>query len=90
MRFDAGLPLALIALACLGPLPALLVDLVPIAVGGLLRGDRILRAGNVANVAAYGWETVAATTLLAAGGRDHARSRGAAVAAARRRWRCAS
>jgi hypothetical protein len=68
LRFDAGLPLALITLACLGPLPAILVDLVPIAVGGLARRERIIRAGNLANVAAYGWETVAATTLLSAAG----------------------
>ena len=39
-RFDAGLPLALITLAVLGPLPALLVDLAPIAVGGLVRGEQ--------------------------------------------------
>jgi hypothetical protein len=66
LRFDAGLPLALITLAVLGPLPAILVDLLPIAIGGLIRHERIIRPGNLANVAAYGWETVAATTLLAA------------------------
>jgi hypothetical protein len=68
LRFDAGLPIALIALAVLGPLPAILVDLVPIAVGGLVRRERIIRPGNLANVAAYGWETVAAATLLAVAG----------------------
>lgn len=70
LRFDAGLPLALITLACLGPLPAILVDLVPIAVGGLVRRERIVRHGNLANVAAYGWETVAAALLLGAVGVD--------------------
>ena len=68
LRFDAGLPIALITLAVLGPLPAILVDLVPIAVGGLVRHERIIRPGNLANVAAYGWETVAAAALLAAAG----------------------
>jgi hypothetical protein len=68
VRFDAGLPLALITLAWLGPIPALLVDLVPIAVAGLLRGQRIVRPGNLSNLAAYGWEAVAASTLLAAAG----------------------
>ena len=68
LRFDAGMPLALITLAILGPLPALLVDLTPIAVGGLIRREKIIRQGNLANVAAYGWETVAATCLLAAAG----------------------
>jgi hypothetical protein len=68
LRFDAGLPLALITLACLGPLPALLVDIAPIAVAGLLRRDKILRIGNLGNLAAYGWEAVAASALLAAAG----------------------
>jgi hypothetical protein len=68
VRFDAGLPLALITLALLGPLPALLVDLTPIAVAGLLGRDRIVRAGNLSNVVAYGWESIAAATLLAAVG----------------------
>ena len=54
----------------LGPLPALLVDLVPIAIAGLFRGQRIVRPGNLANLAAYGWEAVAASTLLAAVGVD--------------------
>jgi hypothetical protein len=68
VRFDAGLPLALITLAVLGPLPALLVDLVPIAVAGMIRGQRIVRPGNLSNLAAYGWEAVIASTLLAAVG----------------------
>lgn len=68
VRFDAGLPLALITLAWLGPLPAILVDIVPIAVAGLLRGQRIIRPGNLSNLAAYGWEAVAASMLLAAAG----------------------
>jgi hypothetical protein len=66
-RFDAGLPLALITLAVLGPLPALLVDLTPLAVGGLVRGEKILRPGNLSNVAAFGWEAVVASMLIAAG-----------------------
>jgi hypothetical protein len=68
VRFDAGLPLALITLTWLGPVPAILVDIVPIAVAGLLRGQRIIRPGNLSNLAAYGWEAVAASTLLAAVG----------------------
>ena len=71
LRFDAGLPLALITLAVPRP-----------AAGdprrrradrrrrARSRGETILRAGNLANVAAYGWETVAATSLLAAAGVD--------------------
>src|SRR3954470_3245184 len=68
LRFDAGLPLALITLALLGPVPAILVDVLPIAIGGVARRETILRAGNLGNVAVYAWETVAATSLLAAAG----------------------
>jgi HD domain-containing protein len=68
LRFDAGLPLALITLAVLGPVPALLVDFVPTAVAALVKDEKILRAGNLGNLAAYGWEAVAASCLLAAAG----------------------
>jgi hypothetical protein len=64
IRLDAGIALALIALACLGPLPALLVSLVPIVVGAVVRREPLVRAGNLANVAAYGWEAVAASLVL--------------------------
>src|SRR5262249_55717194 len=70
VRFDAGLPLALITLAWLGPAPAILVDLVPIAFAGLFRGHKIVRPGNLSNLAAWGWEAVLASTLLAALGVD--------------------
>jgi HD domain len=68
IRFGASMSLALIALAVAGPLAALLVELVPMAVGGLLRGEKLLRAGNLANVAAYGWKAIAAGAVLALGG----------------------
>jgi hypothetical protein len=67
MRLDAGMALALIALACLGPLPALLVDLVPMVVGALARREPLVRAGNLANVAAYGWKALAAAAVLTVG-----------------------
>jgi hypothetical protein len=67
IRLDAGIALALIALACLGPLPALVVSLAPVVVGALVRRRTLLRAGNLANVAAYGWEAVAASLVLAQG-----------------------
>src|SRR3954453_16871142 len=66
VRFDAGLPLALIALALLGPLPGLLVSLMPIVVGALLGRDRILRPGNFSNIAAYSGEAFVASIVLAA------------------------
>ncbi len=65
IRVDAGMALALITLACLGPLPAVLVDLVPMVVGGLVRREKLVREGNLANVAAYGWKVLAASAVLA-------------------------
>jgi hypothetical protein len=65
VRFDAGLPLALIALAILGPLPGLLVSLMPIAVGALLGRDRILRPGNFSNITAFTGEALVASMVLA-------------------------
>ena len=59
--------LALITLAVLGPLPALCVDLVPMTVGALVRREPLARAGNLANVAAYGWKALAAAGILALG-----------------------
>jgi hypothetical protein len=67
ISLDAGMALALIALVCLGPLPAVLVDLVPMVVGGFIRRDTLIREGNLANVAAYGWKELAAAGVLAIG-----------------------
>jgi hypothetical protein len=67
IRFDAGMALALIALAILGPLPAFLVDIVPMVTGALARREALLRAGNLANVASYGWKALAAAGVLALG-----------------------
>src|SRR3954453_21240246 len=64
IRFDAGMALALIALAVAGPLAALLVDLFPMVVCGLLRRQKLIRAGNLGNVAAYGWNGVAAAFVF--------------------------
>jgi hypothetical protein len=66
IRLDATIALALISVVLLGPLPALLVALLPTAVNALEGRERLLRAGNLANLAAYGWELVAVSALLAA------------------------
>jgi hypothetical protein len=71
IRMDAGMALALIALACAGPLPALLVDVFPMTIGALVRREQLLRAGNLANVAAYGWKALAAAGILAVGSASH-------------------
>jgi hypothetical protein len=65
LRFDAGIALALIAVAIAGPLAAFLaVGLLPMLVAAATGEQRLWRAGNLANVAAYGWEAVAAASVL--------------------------
>ena len=66
VRFDAGLPLALIALAILGPLPGLLVSLLPIAIGAVLGRDQIFRPGNFSNITAFTGEAFVASLVLSA------------------------
>lgn len=68
--FDATTGLALIAVALVGPLPALAVVFTPIAVHALCGRARLVRAGNLANLAAYGWYTLAAALLLQAVGAE--------------------
>ena len=69
LRFDAGIALALITVATAGPLAAfLVVGLLPMLVAGAVRRQRLWRAGNLANVAAYGWEAIAAAAVLRVGG----------------------
>ena len=64
INFDATAALALIAVALAGPLPALAVIFPPIAVNALCGRERLLRAGNLANLAAYGWYTLVGALLL--------------------------
>jgi hypothetical protein len=66
IAFDATVAIALITTALLGPLPALAVIFPPIAVNALSGRERLLRAGNLANLAAYGWYTLAGGALIAA------------------------
>jgi HD domain len=65
IAFDATAALALIAVALAGPLPALAVIFPPIAINALCGRERLIRAGNLANLAAYGWYTLAGALLLA-------------------------
>jgi hypothetical protein len=64
IKFDATAALALIAVALAGALPAFAVIIPPIAVNALLGRGRLLRAGNLANLAAYGWYALAGGLLL--------------------------
>jgi hypothetical protein len=54
ISFEALSALALITTALAGPLPALLVTVAPILVNAATGRERLLRAGNLANLAAYG------------------------------------
>jgi hypothetical protein len=72
VHFDATAALALIATALVGPLPALAVIFPPIAVNALCGRERLLRVGNLANLAAYGWYTLAGGLVLHAVGHDPA------------------
>jgi hypothetical protein len=64
VHFDATAALALIATALVGPLPALAVIFPPIAVNALFGRERLLRVGNLANLAAYGWYTLIGALVL--------------------------
>jgi hypothetical protein len=64
--FDATTALALIAVALVGPLPALAVIFTPIAVSAICGRERLVRAGNLANLAAYGWYTLVGALFLQA------------------------
>ena len=75
IHFDATTALALIATALVGPLPALAVIFPPIAVNALCGRERLMRVGNLANLAAYGWYTLAGALLLQAPRRPAARRR---------------
>lgn len=66
ISFDATTALALIAVALAGPLPALAVIFPPIAVNAICGRERLVRVGNLANLGAYGWYTLAASLLLQA------------------------
>lgn len=66
IRFEALSALGLIAVALAGPLPALAVTLAPIVVHALTGRERLLRPGNLANLAAYGGYTLAVALLLEA------------------------
>ena len=70
ITFEALSALALITVAVAGPLPALLVTLAPIALNAAAGRERLLRAGNLANVAAYGGYALIGAAILHAAGTD--------------------
>jgi HD domain-containing protein len=64
IRFDGLIAVSLITVALAGPIPALAVALTPMIVNAVSGHERLLRAGNLANLAAYGWYTLAGSLVL--------------------------
>ena len=65
VRFDATIALMLLCVALAGPLPALGIFFVPVLVNAITGHERLLRAGNLANLASNGWQALAAGAVLA-------------------------
>ncbi len=65
IRFEATVSLSLIALALAGPLPAAAIMYATILAHGMSGRERLVRAGNLANVASYGWYVLVGAWLLA-------------------------
>jgi hypothetical protein len=83
ITFDARVALALISVAVVGSLPALAaVFAVPVLVNALTGRERLLRAGNLANLAAYGWYTLAGGLVIGAAGAEPGSAAAFAVLAA--------
>jgi hypothetical protein len=66
IRFDALIALAIISLATVGPRATLLVVYAPMVVNAITGHERLLRAGNLANLAAYAAYTLAGAVAFAA------------------------
>lgn len=65
IHFDATAAVALIAVAIAGPLPAFAISMAILGIAHLVaRDEKLIRAGNLANVAAFGWDTIAAAGML--------------------------
>ena len=72
IRWDATTVVALVALALAGPLPAIALSLALLLFGDLAHRDRqLVRAGNLANLAAYGWDIFVAAQVLSLAGVGH-------------------
>lgn len=64
VRFDATIALMLLCVALAGPLPALAIFFTPLLVNALTGHERLMRAGNLANLASNGWQAIGAAALL--------------------------
>jgi hypothetical protein len=64
VRFDATIALMLLCVALAGPLPALGIFFVPLLVNAITGHERLLRAGNLANLASNGWQALVAAAVV--------------------------
>jgi hypothetical protein len=67
VTFESLSALALITTALAGAVPAVIVTAFPIVVNAFTGRERLLRAGNLANLAAYGGQALAGALVLRAG-----------------------
>lgn len=67
-RLDAGLAIDLIALVLMGPVVAVALAVAQVLIQGLIDREPLVRTGNLANVAAYGWDVFAGAAVLALAG----------------------
>jgi hypothetical protein len=68
-RWDATTVVVLVAIALAGPMPAIALSFVLLVFGDVVRRDRkLVRPGNLANLAAYGWDVFVATQVLVLAG----------------------
>src|SRR4051812_31520766 len=66
IRFDALIALALISLATVGPRATLVIVYAPMVVNAITGHERLWRAGNLANIAAYAAYTLAGALAFSA------------------------
>jgi hypothetical protein len=65
IRLDATSAVALLALVIAGPVPALALSVAQLLIEGALDRERpLLRAGALANLAAFGWDLLAGAAVL--------------------------
>lgn len=66
--FDGAIALMLLAVALAGPLPAMEIIVLEMLTHAATGRRRLLRAGNLAGLASYGWQAITAALLLHVGG----------------------
>jgi hypothetical protein len=68
VTFDGAIALMLLAVTLAGPLPALAMAILPVLANALTGRRRLLREGNLSELAHSGWQAITASLLLQLGG----------------------